>query len=631
MIGGYEKFGVGDYIEKTVNGLGGHGSLRIRATFFKIDGWNSKKGQLYVDGALVWESPVLSGEPRVAIGSCVVDQQGATGGDCCGVINYQQGDQVMSMDITVSHIAASVTLRFTSSLDQAGDYWGVNHIKVELASPHPSPPAPPSPPGVWTQVDHALWPGAVGWVSNVAIAESNCGELGSMAGGFQVFGHGDYIEKTYSGLPAHSGIRITGTMFKIDGWNNKAGQIFVDGGHAWQSSTYGGQPAVSSCCCGVIGYNNGDLTFNFDTTVDHYAENAAIRFTTNLDSAGDYWGVNDIKVTLILDHPSPPAPPSLPGVWSTLTSDQWPGATGWTSNVGTPDSSMVGTCGSAGTYLGIRHFSMGAHLQRTFSLATHTALRIRASTIQVDYYDYQIQMQVDGGFAWHSEGNGQYLGQVCGNLGYGKNEYTYEIDVTVGHIASSATINFTSTAASADRFWGINGIKIDLITAYPSPPMPPSPPGSWAAVVTDSWPGATGWTSSIAMDASAVTTCSTWTMIGGYGKLSVGDYLEKTFSALPTHTSLRIRATLYKIDYWSNAKFEVLVDGQVAWQSSTYSSHGTKICGVMSYNQNDLAVDMDVTTAHTASSVTIRFSSTVSSADNFWGLQGVTVQAVNAG
>ena len=197
MIGGYEKFGVGDYIEKTVNGLGGHGSLRIRAKFFKIDGWNSKKGQLYVDGALVWESPVLGGEPRIASGSCVVDQQGTTGGDCCGVINYQQGDQVMSMDITVSHIAASVTLRFTSNLDQAGDYWGVNNIKVALVSPHPSPPAPPSPPGVWTQVDHALWPGAAGWVSNVAIVETSCGELGSMVGGFQVFGHGDYIEKTY--------------------------------------------------------------------------------------------------------------------------------------------------------------------------------------------------------------------------------------------------------------------------------------------------------------------------------------------------------------------------------------------------------------------------------------------------
>ena len=180
MIGGYEKFGVGDYIEKTVNGLGGHGSLRIRATFFKIDGWNSKKGQLYVDGALVWESPVLSGEPRVAIGSCVVDQQGATGGDCCGVMNYQQGDQVMSMDITVSHIAASVTLRFTSSLDQAGDYWGVNHIKVELVSPHPSPPAPPSPPGVWSDVLDDRWPGALGWTSSVSLDASTvttCGAL----------------------------------------------------------------------------------------------------------------------------------------------------------------------------------------------------------------------------------------------------------------------------------------------------------------------------------------------------------------------------------------------------------------------------------------------------------------------
>ena len=181
MIGGYEKFGVGDYIEKTVNGLGGHGSLRIRATFFKIDGWNSKKGQLYVDGALVWESPILSGEPRVASGSCVVDQQGAvTGGDCCGVINYQQGDQLLFADVEASHYAPTATLRFTSNLVVQSGYWGINDLLVTLSSDHPSPPAPPAAPGVWSDVLDDRWPGALGWTSSVSLDASTvttCGAL----------------------------------------------------------------------------------------------------------------------------------------------------------------------------------------------------------------------------------------------------------------------------------------------------------------------------------------------------------------------------------------------------------------------------------------------------------------------
>ena len=276
MIGGYGKLGATDYIEKTLTSLSPHRGVRISANFFKIDQWNGKKGQLYIDGALSWESSVYHGEP--AISDC-----------CCGVKNYQQGDLVTTLDITVSHSADAITIRFTTNLDEAEDFWGVNDVQVSFVQDHPSPPAPPSAPGVWTLIGTDSWPGATGWVSNVAIAESTCGELGSLVGGFEIFGMGDYIEKTYTDLPAHTGLRVEGTFFKIDGWNSKFMQMLVDGAPAWQSDTaYGGQPAISSGGCGVVNYNQGDLKTTFDVTVAHYGDNATVRFTTNLDSAGDY-------------------------------------------------------------------------------------------------------------------------------------------------------------------------------------------------------------------------------------------------------------------------------------------------------------------------------------------------------
>ena len=140
---------------------------------------------------------------------------------------------------------------------------------------------------MWTFMAIEQWPGATGWTSNVALGETTCGDLGSMVGGYQILGAGDYVEKTFGGLEAHNGLRIEGTFFKIDGWNGKKGQLYIDGSLVWESSVYHGQPGISDCCCGVIGYQNGDLKTSLDITVAHATDSATLRFTTNLDSEGD--------------------------------------------------------------------------------------------------------------------------------------------------------------------------------------------------------------------------------------------------------------------------------------------------------------------------------------------------------
>jgi len=205
-----------------------------------------------------------------------------------------------------------------------------------------------------------------------------------------------------------------------------------------------------------------------------------------------------------------------------------------------------------------------------------------------------------------------------------------EIDVRVTHSASSATLRFTTDITEDNDWWGLNDVYVEAVADQPSAPSPPSPPGSWSEVLHDVWPGATGWTGSITIDASAITTCGDLgTQLGGYQQLGASDYVEKTIVTLPAHNKLRVSARLFKIDQWSNNRLQFQVDGNDAWESNAYTSHGDYECGDSGYNQKDLMIDMEVTVAHVASSVTLRFTTDISAADMWWGINDVVVHVVS--
>ena len=42
-----------------------------------------------------------------------------------------------------------------------------------------------------------------------------------------------------------------------------------------------------------------DLVVDVDITFDHYASSATLRWTSNLDMQDDFWGVNDVRVSLV--------------------------------------------------------------------------------------------------------------------------------------------------------------------------------------------------------------------------------------------------------------------------------------------------------------------------------------------
>ena len=167
-----------------------------------------------------------------------------------------------------------------------------------------------------------------------------------MIGGYGVFGYGSYIEKTITGLGAHSKLRLRGRFIKIDRWYAKRGQLLVDGGVAWESPTLNTGPnSQPTGGCGQVGHQVSEESFDFDVAVSHYADSVTLRFTSTIGTGevNSFWGVNDVSIAPFVEV-SPPAPPAPPGIWSNVLYERWPGATGWTSNQ-TLDGSAVTTCG----------------------------------------------------------------------------------------------------------------------------------------------------------------------------------------------------------------------------------------------------------------------------------------------
>ena len=245
MMGGYGIFGAGSYAEKTFHDLPAHAAVRVQLRFFKIDAWRAGPALVMIDGSEVWRKQSFS-----------YREAGST--SACGTRGHPMNNEgVADVDVTASHYSSSVTIRVTSNMPSqyTKQFWGFNHVKLMVVTPFPTPPEPPSPPGHWTEdLFHERWPGATGWSGvpdpNLPSTQTVCGGLGSMLGGYGQFGPGAYAEKTFTGLPPHSGIRIKFSFFAIDSWpaRGSAGQVLVDGAVMWQTLDAKGSPPSEHAC-----------------------------------------------------------------------------------------------------------------------------------------------------------------------------------------------------------------------------------------------------------------------------------------------------------------------------------------------------------------------------------------------
>ena len=92
------------------------------------------------------------------------------------------------------------------------------------------------------------------------------------------------------------------------------------------------------------------------------------------------------------------------------------------------------------------------------------------------------------------------------------------------------------------------------------------PPGfAEQSYLTDTWPGASGWTGS----PQTVTTCGSYgSIVGGWNVWGSGTYLQKTISNLPTHTQLRVQFEYYAIETWDGERAQLRVDNTLVWDQA---------------------------------------------------------------
>ena len=120
------------------------------------------------------------------------------------------------------------------------------------------------------------------------------------------------------------------------------------------------------------------------------------------------------------------------------------------------------------------------------------------------------------------------------------------------------------------------------------------PPGQWTPLVSDSWPGATGWSTQPAAAANATTVCANFgAMLGGDGTFAGGAYAERTLTNMPTHTALRIQLRLFRLNKWSGERLQVLIDGHVGYSSYPQYHGGQHKCSESGYQQEDFAFEID--------------------------------------
>lgn len=93
-----------------------------------------------------------------------------------------------------------------------------------------------------------------------------------------------------------------------------------------------------------------------------------------------------------------------------------------------------------------------------------------------------------------------------------------------------------------------------------------------------------------------------------------GAIASKTYGTLPAHTHVRVQATAYFIDDWQGESAAIKLDGQFAWtqdHDQRSSARALNVCGNPGIAESSIGVPIDITVAHTASTLTVAALTTI--------------------
>jgi len=188
---------------------------------------------------------------------------------------------------------------------------------------------------------------------------------------------------------------------------------------------------------------------------------------------------------------------------------------------------------------------------------------------------------------------------------------------------SQDTLHLRSGRVEAQALNAVNGISVRGVK-------------QWQLVYSDDFSSpVTGW------GQAAVTQCGGVFMLGGYCTKIFGGELNKTFTGLPPHKQLRVRATYHFIDRWMGEtgymKLDVGTNGcsVPVWSEQhlqQQADKGVSICGNAGIAEGKFAAPVEVTVPHQKESVSLAFGSTIGSADpcdESWGISAVEIYVRN--
>ncbi len=272
--------GVSKHYTAYLNGYGGK-SVRLRMAFDTVDGGKNTTHGVEVSNLSIRGA----GAPCNAYAECT----NTPGSYTCSCNAPYAGDGVQVCNVLGSQAQPAANCKAILDLNGAladGFYWlkfGTTAASQMWCDN-----------GGWTRVGQNDFNATSGaWTPKTL---SVCGTSG-LLGGVGIAGKGYAMATTLTNLPAHTQMRVQGTVQCIDAWSNDAALLAIDGVLAWSDTVT--NPSASSTqpdSCGNASL--ADLKRYPKAIVDHSAAGATVQFSSTLskDAASASLGIDDVNI-----------------------------------------------------------------------------------------------------------------------------------------------------------------------------------------------------------------------------------------------------------------------------------------------------------------------------------------------
>lgn len=146
---------------------------------------------------------------------------------------------------------------------------------------------------------------------------------------------------------------------------------------------------------------------------------------------------------------------------------------------------------------------------------------------------------------------------------------------------------------------------------------------AFATLVTDEdfTSGASGWTN------NSTSLIQGNQVLGGFNLFGAGVSTEKTFALSGNQSSVDIAFDFWKGDSWDGEVAYAYANGNLIYSQQFYYNEGSQQAGQSNYLWNELMVPVSINYATTASSLTVKFTSSLdqSANDEWWAIDNMVI------